>query len=160
MPEALSDAALEEVVAILRRAYPREACGAILFGPAGSRVVEVPNALGPAAARHAFSFEPDRWLALLREADERGERLTHLFHSHPDGSAEFSAQDARAAAPGGSPLYPGVSHLVVSLSGSGPAEARLHAWTGTFFSELARRKIALDPKTSAKTGTWKASGRL
>jgi proteasome lid subunit RPN8/RPN11 len=154
------DLALAAVLQILQRAYPREGCGVLLQGPSGTRAVELPNALGPLAGRHGFAFDDRAWLAVLLEAEAQGERVTHLFHSHPDAPAEFSAQDARAAAPGGIPLFPGVSHLVVSLSGCGPLEARLFAWSGTFFSEVARLEIPSGTKTSAETGTWKASGRL
>lgn len=127
---------LGEVLSILRHAYPNEGCGLILHGPRGHRVVALANVA--AAPRHHFQLDPQVWLETLLDAERNGESLACLFHSHPDGPADFSAKDALAAAPGGAPLLPGVSYLVVSMVREGPAEARVYRWSGAFFAEVAR----------------------
>jgi proteasome lid subunit RPN8/RPN11 len=132
---ALSTGVLGDALRHLQACYPEEGCGAVLEGPAGQRWVALPNAYArwaarePAAfprdARSAFVFEPAQWLAVLREADARGERVACIVHGHPDGPASFSAEDRAQAAPDGLPLLPGAAHLVVSVR-SGRATAA--AW--------------------------------
>jgi proteasome lid subunit RPN8/RPN11 len=129
---------LEEVLVVLDRAFPREGCGVVLSGPRGHRVLGLPNAVDPSQAGHHFQFDEARWLAVLTEADARGEAVSCVFHSHIDSPADFSARDVEAAAPGGTPLLPGVTYLVVSVRGEGATEARLFRWSGDFFVEVCR----------------------
>jgi [CysO sulfur-carrier protein]-S-L-cysteine hydrolase len=114
-----------EAVRHLESCYPEEGCGVVLRGPAGTRWVPLRNAYGgwaardplgfPRDARTAFLFEPAAWLALLREADAKGEGVACIVHAHPDGLAAFSAEDRAQAAPGGLPLLPGVAYVVVAV---------------------------------------------
>ena len=138
-------AVLGEAVRHLEACYPEEGCGVVLRGPAGARWVPLANAYGtwaardPAAfprdARSAFLFEPQAWLALLREAEGRGERVTYVVHAHPDGQAAFSADDAAQAAPGGLPLLPGVAYLVVAVREGHATGACCARWRGSGFLE-------------------------
>jgi proteasome lid subunit RPN8/RPN11 len=138
-------AVLGEAVRHLEACYPEEGCGVVLQGPAGARWVPLANAYGtwaardPAAfprdARSAFLFEPHAWLALLREAEGRGERVTYVVHAHPDGEAAFSAEDAAQAAPGGLPLLPGVAYLVVAVQRGRARGACFARWQGSGFKE-------------------------
>ena len=118
LPEDVSS-----ILAHLARCYPEEGCGVVLHGPAGHRVVPVRNA---AASRRAFSFDPSDWLALLTEADRRGEQVSCIFHSHPDQPAHLSAEDLRRTAPTGEPLLPGAALLVVSVHQGRPESALLY----------------------------------
>jgi len=138
---------LEEVLEILRAAYPREGCGVVLTGPHGHRVLALPNACDPARAAAHFQFDDAAWLATLTEVDARDESLACLFHSHVDSPADFSAQDVQAAAPGGTPLFPGVAYLVVSVTRHGPSEIRFFSWSGASFQE-----------SRGVSRSWQASG--
>jgi [CysO sulfur-carrier protein]-S-L-cysteine hydrolase len=138
---------LAEAVRHLEACYPEEGCGVVLKGPVGARWVALRNAYSvwaardPAAfprdARSAFLFEPAEWLALLREADGRGERLAYVVHAHPDGQAAFSAEDRRQAAPGGLPLLPGAAYLVVAVQKGRATAAIWVRWAGGHFHEQA-----------------------
>ena len=108
---ALPLAVLAEAVRHLEACYPEEGCGVVLEGAAGPRWVPLNNAYAawaardprgfPRDARSAFLFEPAEWLALLKQADARGERPVCIVHGHPDGAAAFSAEDRQQAAPEG-----------------------------------------------------------
>jgi proteasome lid subunit RPN8/RPN11 len=139
---ALPAQLLAEAVRHLETCYPEEGCGVVLEGPAGARWVALPNAYArwakadpdafPRDARTAFVFEPAEWLAVLREADRRGERVACIVHAHPDGPAAFSAEDAAQAAPGGIPLVPGAGYLVVSVRRGRAAAAAWVRWQDGF----------------------------
>ncbi|SEK69666.1 Proteasome lid subunit RPN8/RPN11, contains Jab1/MPN metalloenzyme (JAMM) motif [Stigmatella aurantiaca] len=146
LPEDLS-----EVLRHLEACYPLEGCGVLLRTEAGDwRVRPLFNAYDryhaadpgrfPRSARTAFLFEPQEWLAVNREADARNEQVACLFHSHVEGVARLSAEDRLAAAPGGIPLFPGVSYLVVNVVRGRAAEAREYRWAGGEFQD---RKVPL-----------------
>jgi [CysO sulfur-carrier protein]-S-L-cysteine hydrolase len=146
----IPEAVLAEAVRHLEGCYPEEGCGVVLHGPAGgARWVALANAYAdfaardpagfPRDARSAFLFEPQAWLALLREAEGRGERVTYLVHAHPDGQAALSAEDVAQAAPGGLPLLPGVGYLVVAVRQGRATAAGCARWAGKGFREAALR---------------------
>jgi [CysO sulfur-carrier protein]-S-L-cysteine hydrolase len=139
-------AVLGEAVRHLEACYPEEGCGVVLQGPAGARWVPLANAYAawarrdaaafPRSARSAFLFEPTAWLALLREAEGRQERVAYVVHSHPDGQAAFSAEDVAQAAPEGLPLLPGVAYLVLAVQKGRAAAACCAWWQGAGFVEI------------------------
>ncbi|WP_225409546.1 Mov34/MPN/PAD-1 family protein [Stigmatella hybrida] len=142
---------LSEVLRHLEACYPLEGCGVLLRTEAGGwRVRPLFNAYDryhaadpgrfPRSARTAFLFEPQEWLAVNREADARNEQVACLFHSHVEGVARLSAEDRHAAAPGGIPLLPGVSYLVVNVACGQATEAREYRWAGGEFQD---RKVPL-----------------
>lgn len=144
---------LSEIIRHLEAAYPQEGCGVILRGAAGAwRIHGLPNAYDryhaadpvrfPRTSRTAYLFEPGDWLALLKEADARGEQLACVFHSHVNGIADFSAEDRAQAAPGGLPLLPDISYLVVAVNAGRATEARLFRWAGRDFLD---RQVPLSP---------------
>lgn len=110
-PEAVG----REVTRHLEEAWPLEGCGVILWHAATGthRVRPLRNAA--AHPRTAYAFAPGEWLAVLTEADARGERVVCVFHSHVEAPAVFSAEDRARAAPAGAPLLPGVSYLIGSV---------------------------------------------
>ncbi|MGO9832347.1 MAG: Mov34/MPN/PAD-1 family protein [Myxococcaceae bacterium] len=142
----LPDGVLLEAVRHLEACYPEEGCGVVLQRGDGLRWVALPNAYAafagrdpagfPRSARSAFLFEPSAWLALLREADARGEQLACIVHSHPDGQAAFSAEDRAQAAPDGVPLFPGTAYLVVALDKGQAAGASWVRWQGEQFQAV------------------------
>jgi [CysO sulfur-carrier protein]-S-L-cysteine hydrolase len=144
----LSEEVLRVALLHLEACSPEEGCGVVLLGTDGTRFVPLVNAYArwaatdpagfPRDARSAFLFEPAEWLALLRSANARGERLLCIVHSHPEGPAAFSAEDRAQAAPDGIPLFPGVAHLVVSLRGGRASSAAWVTWDGSAFRETVR----------------------
>ncbi len=110
-PEAVG----QEVTRHLEASWPHEGCGVILQhgGTGGLRVRPLRNVAG--SPRTAYAFSPEEWLAVLTEADARGERVVCVFHSHVEAPARFSEEDRARAAPAGEPLLPGVSYLIGSV---------------------------------------------
>jgi [CysO sulfur-carrier protein]-S-L-cysteine hydrolase len=139
---------LSAVFRHLEACYPLEGCGVLLRGEAGGwRVRPLLNAYDryhaedpvrfPRSARTAYWVEPREWLAVNREADAQNEQVACLFHSHIEGVARLSAEDRHAAAPGGTPLFPGVSYLVVNVVQGRATEARWYRWGGGEFRDQA-----------------------
>ncbi len=120
---------LRQIVGWLELAYPSEGCGLILEQPGGVfRVQPLENladkyhALDPEAyprtGRDSYILNP---IEIVR-AEDRGERVAVVFHSHPDVGDYFSEEDIAAAVmPRTSedeplrPSYPGTDYLVVSV---------------------------------------------
>ncbi len=136
---------LLEVFQHARECYPEECCG-LLTGADGAspaRVVRCTIVLSTRFARgesdldarRAFFIDEQELLHALRAAEQRGERLVVIYHSHVDTAAYLSFTDlAGAVGPDGRPLYPGVAQLVVSVQDSGVLGAALFEW-----DESARR---------------------
>lgn len=130
------------VVNILRiaaqTAYPEEACG-LLIGRVSegiakiSRAVPSRNVSAKDRAR-SFAIDPQLHVQTLRElrAQGDGETVVGVYHSHPKGPCEPSAEDARQAS------EDGFVWVIISVSGSG--DTRL----GGFESKLAEGGSAFD----------------
>ena len=144
-PPVVPAEVLARLVAHLTTALPDEGCALLLSRGDAVRFVPMENAQAahhardpqafPRTARTAFSLDPKAWLAVLRAADTAGERVLAIAHSHPDGPAEFSAEDRRWAAPDGEPLFPGTAHLVIAFEDRRPAGARWVLWSSGDFRE-------------------------
>ncbi len=117
---------LRELIVEGEARYPNEACGLVFEGPAGRRAQAMANALDlyhardpdhfPRTARTGYLMEPREQLAALEAAEQAGERLCAIFHSHADVGAYFSEEDmAMALDDRGEPLQPGVEYLVLSV---------------------------------------------
>ncbi|MEY3014616.1 MAG: hypothetical protein RIT45_3351 [Pseudomonadota bacterium] len=139
-------AALDAILDHARKEYPNEACGFVVRDSDGSlRAVPTRNLQDryhaidpesyPRTSRTAFKLDER---VILRE-DEAGHPLQVIFHTHCEAGAYFSAEDARAAAPGGEPIFPDAGHLVLSVMG-GEVRAlalfRFDAASGRFVPEL------------------------
>lgn len=137
----------EEFARIRRQAeaeYPHECCGVLLVktGPGGERVLfpcrNIQNEKHaedpvhfPRDARTAYYIDPHDVMKFMRLESE-GFKVSTLYHSHIDShidaGAYFSETDKRQAAPGGEPLYPDATYLVVSVVDHKVAEARAFRW--------------------------------
>ena len=117
---------LRELVAEGEACFPEEACGLVFEGPSGKRAQAMANVIDryhardpdhfPRTARTGYLMEPREQLAALEAAEQGGERLCAIFHSHVDVGAYFSKEDrAMAVTDEGETLYPGVEYLVLSV---------------------------------------------
>lgn len=99
MPLRLTSAQQSELAALAAAAFPREAC-ALLIGrdERGVMIVEriVPAANLAATPEREFELDPAVHVAELRRLREAGglQKILGHWHSHPNGRAEPSAQDA------------------------------------------------------------------
>lgn len=131
---------LREIAAHLRSCYPAEGCGLLLEDARGTlRFAPIANIAGTAGAqatsrrtgRDGYVMEPKVLLSTLEAAEQAGERLYAIVHSHPDVGAYFSREDRDMALAGGDePLWPGVRYLVVSVRSGTVDGARLYTWDG------------------------------
>lgn len=98
----------EEMLRLLRDAYPLEACG-ILAGLDGhvQRVYAVENRLH---SQVAFEMEPQQQLDAMLDLEDAGLEMLAIYHSHPTGPQTPSPTDVAKA------YYPDVAHVIVSLS--------------------------------------------
>ena len=143
---------LAEVFAHARECYPEECCG-LMLGPPGAeprQVVRCTNVQNVRLAKGESELDASQgfWIdeqeleRALRAAEERGEELRVVYHSHVDTGAYLSHTDLEAAlGPEGTPLWAGVGQLVVSVAESGVREAALFEWDearGAYVGRLAR----------------------
>ncbi|MCX7605376.1 MAG: M67 family metallopeptidase [Bryobacteraceae bacterium] len=121
----LAPPAWQAIAAHARQAAPEEACG-ILVGrrEAGEwlalRAEPCPNVHSGDRRRH-FLIDPERHLALQREARQQGLEIVAFYHSHPEGPCSPSEEDGRMA-------HPWAPMLIVALRAGDVAEARAWLW--------------------------------
>jgi len=135
------------ILADCRANYPNEACGLVLRRPDGrlravachnqqDRYHELDPEAFPRTARTAYKLNE---LELAR-AEQGGDRVVCIYHSHCDAPLVFSAEDAACALHEGQPLYPGVAYLVVGVAADGPRGAEVFVFdeaSGAYLSEAA-----------------------
>jgi len=121
MTVRLARAALAAIHGAAARAYPHEACGALL-GPADGDVREALALSNREAGspRTRFTISPADYLATESTAEARGSRLLGFWHSHPDHAARPSATDREHA-------WEGLLTVVVAVERGQPGE--ISAWT-------------------------------
>lgn len=128
--------AWQAIAAHARRAAPEEACG-ILVGrrERGGAVVlraEPCANVHPGDRTRHFLIDPERQLAVQRQARQEGLEIVGFYHSHPAGGTRPSAEDAALA-------HPGMVMLIAALEGPAVAEARAWRFAEGGFVEMALR---------------------
>ena len=102
MTLVLTTAQAADLTQMAEAAYPREAC-VLLVGRAEADRIEIAEIVAgdnvAASPEREFEFDPAKHIALLRRLrqSKAPERLVGHWHSHPNGRAEPSAQDAAMA---------------------------------------------------------------
>jgi [CysO sulfur-carrier protein]-S-L-cysteine hydrolase len=136
---------LSEVIAHAEEEYPRESCGVLLLRDGRWRVRRLVNAYDryhakdpsrfPRTSRTAYLFDPKEWLQISQEAEEQGEQVACVYHSHIDAGAYFSAEDRAMAAPDGEAILPGTAYLVLAVDAGKVTAAKLFRWQDGEFQE-------------------------
>jgi proteasome lid subunit RPN8/RPN11 len=114
----MSKKVLEAMVCHCLDGYPLEACGLLSGTPAGAADARVRDAIptaNMAASARVYEVEPRVLLRADREAEERGEQLVGVYHSHTHTEAKPSPTDIRQAPD------PDWHYIVVSLRDVHPA---------------------------------------
>jgi proteasome lid subunit RPN8/RPN11 len=117
----LGRGALDAIRLEAARAYPHEACGALI----GSSQAHVSEALAlpnqeTARAGTRFTIAPADYLGAEQAAEARGVQLIGFWHSHPDHPARPSATDREHA-------WEGLLTVVVSVENGQPRDVT--AWS-------------------------------
>lgn len=125
-----------------QQVFPEECCGVVLEKDDRQMVKpcrnmqdekreEDPNGFEE-TARTAYYIHPDDLLDVIRMVDKEGYNLVAIYHSHPNTKAYFSATDRARAVwkweDQEEPLYPGVSHIVVSVFSEGVKDMKVFSW--------------------------------
>ncbi len=128
-PNRWDSALWAAIVPWLEEAYPAEGCGLILEDSRGrwnfrrcENVIDRYHKLDPEqyprTSKDFYMIDPREFIA----ADERGEAVAVIVHSHPDAGDYFSDSDVEAALMPRQtpqepvePIYPGADYLVVSV---------------------------------------------
>lgn len=105
----LSDELRRQIIDHCLSALPNEGCG--LLAMDDKTIVRVYPTGNDLASPTGYTIPPQEHLNSLLAAEVSGWRLGGVFHSHPNGSAEMSMTDVRAA------LDPDWVYLVAGLSG-------------------------------------------
>ncbi len=138
-PAVLPRDLLHEVFQHARECYPEECCGLLTGTDRATpvRVIRCSNVQSARVARgesdldasRAFWIDEQELLNALRGAEQRGERLVVIYHSHVDTAAYLSFTDLEGAlGPDGRPIYAGAAQLVISVGESGVQGAALFDW--------------------------------
>lgn len=123
----IKQAALEEIHQHALESYPDECCGVVLTADGEHYVRRVDNIQdrlhledpirNPRNARTAYFMDPKQLYAVLSEAEQPGWQILGFYHSHPEHTAYFSAEDRQRAMAWDEPAYPGAFYLVISVVG-------------------------------------------
>ena len=135
------------------RSYPNEGCALIVQSADTFRVIETSNLADryhdadpstyPCSGRTTYIIDPLEFVY----AEERGESVVAIVHSHCDAGDYFSEADVAAATMAGFdgdasvPTYPGVEHLVVSVWEDGANAASLFRFCDCAFARVGRWRI-------------------
>jgi [CysO sulfur-carrier protein]-S-L-cysteine hydrolase len=139
---SLPSALLEKIKSHAEKEYPQECCGVIL-GPQDKpevysrwlpcrNVQDEYHALDPVnfprTSKSAYFMDPKDLLRFQKEARSQAETLKVIYHSHIDAPSSFSEEDARMAVYEDTPVYPGVSYLILSVRAGKFDSAQLYNW--------------------------------
>jgi proteasome lid subunit RPN8/RPN11 len=126
--------------------YPYECCG-LVTGKGSDQAVHlcenVQNRLHsedpvryPRDARTAYFIERSEFDGIISSANENGDELIALYHSHADHEAYFSEEDFAAQTVFGEPEFPDALHVVISVMNKKINGIKCFKWdrdTGNFF---------------------------
>jgi proteasome lid subunit RPN8/RPN11 len=93
-------AQLRQIMDAAETAYPNECCGLLVGHRLPNGTVEVTRVHPSANLRpqpDRFEIDPRLWVDLARALGKGPQQIVGLYHSHPDGPAQPSATDLRAA---------------------------------------------------------------
>jgi proteasome lid subunit RPN8/RPN11 len=151
-PTGISSRVMHELHSHARDAVPEECCGLVTGTPEDrfARVYRITNVMTkkhlenargfPRDARHAFYMSEGEYYRAQLDAEERGERVTAVYHSHVEAGPYLSPEDLVYAE---HPLFPfpGAAQIVLSVIGdrvAGSAIFEIDPGSGSFGPESAR----------------------
>jgi len=147
----IRDRFLDEIATHSQQAHPEECCGMIRASGL-RRCQNIQNELHrldpvdhPRTAQTAFALNAEDTIFLI-ESLETDDPVLAVYHSHPDGSAQFSHADTAGAA-----AYPHLFHLVVGCSAKGVLRAALYGGNGQI---LQPRSRAYPAKRASDRSHW------
>lgn len=104
--------------------YPQEGAGLLLGARAGDecrvqQVLPLENTFEESQRGRRYMIDPRAMMEAEEQAEEQGQELLGVFHSHPDHPAQPSEYDRKMA-------LPWIIYLITSVQAGQPDESR--AW--------------------------------
>ncbi len=108
---------LDEIHSHAISTFPEECCG-LMFGNSSEnskdeakhviRIRRLDNAFDPSQRFHRYSLDPREFLMEEKSAEERGEKIIGVYHSHPNAPPKPSEFDRAHA-------WPELSYVIVEV---------------------------------------------
>lgn len=98
----------DSIISHAERGMPYEVCG--YLAERDGRVVQHYELSNTDEAADHFSMDPAEQFAVLKEARQKGVKLTAVYHSHPETPARPSAEDIKLA------YDPTISYVIISMA--------------------------------------------
>ncbi len=138
-PLRLASGLAAELFGHARECYPEECCGLVMQASDDQpwSAIRCTNVQNRRFSRGESSLDATRgfWIdemeldRALRQAEERGEKLVAIYHSHVDAGAYLSLTDAQGfLGPHDEPLWPGVAQFVISVHEGDVQDAAWYEW--------------------------------
>ena len=137
----LQKSIIEKIYDHALREYPHECCGIVTGRGTLQRIhicKNIQNQLHgedplryPRDARTAYVIERGEFDSVLSSANERGEEVLALYHSHCEHEAYFSEEDVAAQTVFGEPELPDTVHVVISVMDREIHDIRCFQWDRT-----------------------------
>ena len=118
----ISSRVTESLLAAARAAFPNECCGLVTGKPGLAEAVVTAKNVHPHPAS-GFEIDPGTLLATHRTVRAENRHVIGHYHSHPNGSAEPSTQDAARATHNGQIWFIIASGRVSAWMATTPDEA-------------------------------------
>lgn len=135
----LTQEAWNEISKHAQETFPEECCGVIFSAGEIDYVIRAKNIQNklhaldpetyPRTAAIAYAMDPLELESVIRQGEEKGQRLRAFYHSHPDHDAYFSDEDKAFASPFGEPAYPDAAQIVISVYNRAVKVIRAFAWS-------------------------------
>ena len=136
---------LQPLIAHVESCYPQEGCGVIFKGPQGLRALPLKNVYDryharlpvqfPRTNETAYRIDELQLQRAIDAAEEAGEKLVCVFHSHCDVGSYFSKEDSDMAAPDGIEMRPGLKWMVVAVDKGKATTYKTFTFVGGQFAE-------------------------
>ncbi|HPF38892.1 MAG TPA: Mov34/MPN/PAD-1 family protein [Phycisphaerae bacterium] len=124
-----------ELAAHAAEAAPAECCGLILR----DAVRRCRNALPSDRSGGAYELAPADAIYVAEHASDG--RILAIYHSHPEGPANWSADDERAAWFAGAPLYPQIDRWIIGRGTGASLEVACYQFQGRRWRRAWRAAI-------------------
>jgi proteasome lid subunit RPN8/RPN11 len=136
---------LDTIAAHVESTYPEEGCGLVFQGPSGLRALPMKNVYDkyharlpdqfPRTNRTAYRMDELQLERAIEAAEQQGEKLVCIFHSHCDVGAYFSKEDSDMAAPDGLEMRPGLRWAVIAVNQGKLATYKVFTFAAGQFAE-------------------------
>jgi proteasome lid subunit RPN8/RPN11 len=134
----LNSKIIEKIYNHALQEYPYECCG-IITGSSDTQQVHLCENIQdrlhaedpvryPADARTAYMIDRSKFDGIVASAQEQGEHIIAVYHSHPEHEAYFSEEDVAAQTVFGEPEFPDAVYVVVSVFDRKIHDAQCYKW--------------------------------